>query len=74
MLVVLEVENQTLLLGVIAENFNGIILDGTLSNYDSFIDKLIIAKENGKKVKVSGIITNVGRAWKYVKKREKRNW
>lgn len=56
---------------VLAENFNGIILDGTLSNYDSFIDKLIIAKENGKKVKVSGIITNVGRAWKYVKKREK---
>src|SRR5690606_20266645 len=34
--------------GVLAENFDGIILDGTLSNYDSFIDKLIIAKENGK--------------------------
>ena len=57
--------------GVVAENFDGIILDGTLASYDSFVNKLFLAVKYGKKVKVAGIITNIRRAWNYTKKREK---
>ena len=54
----------------IAEDFNGIIMDGTLASYEHFIDRAIEAYNAGKKVEVYGIITDIERALDYVRIRE----
>lgn len=56
----------------IADNFNGIVMDGTLANYDKFIENVNKATQNGKRVEVSAILTDIERAWEYNLKRERK--
>jgi hypothetical protein len=57
---------------IISQDFDGIIMDGTLANYDHFVDRMNDAISAGKtEIQVSGVITDIERAWKYAIEREK---
>lgn len=55
----------------ISRGHDGIILDGTLANYDSAVRKIKQAEAAGKKVEVHGALTRIDTAWNFVQKRAK---
>ena len=58
-----------LVIDKIAKGFDGIIYDGTLSNYDSAVKKINQAIKAGKKIEIDTILPRLESAWKYVQKR-----
>jgi len=54
----------------IGRDFNGIIYDGTFSNFKSASSKIDEAIRAGKKVEVHGILPRIESAWKFVQKRK----
>lgn len=58
-----------LVLKRISDGFNGIVVDGTMSNYSSAIKKFNEVKNSGKKVEINAILPRIESAWKFVQKR-----
>lgn len=54
----------------IAEDFDGIIVDGTLAEYDAAVKKINQATSAGKQVEIDAILPRITSAWKFVQKRE----
>lgn len=57
---------------LIKKDFNGIVVDGTLANYDSFISKVNQAALHGKNSQINLVLPDIEKAWKYAQLREQR--
>ena len=64
-------KSEIILKNLSRENFRGIIVDGTLANYDDAIDNIGRSLDAGKQVEVRGIVTDFERAYDFVLQREK---
>lgn len=53
----------------IEKNFDGIIYDGTLADYDKAINKIKQATNAKKEVEINAILPRIGSAWKWSQKR-----
>jgi hypothetical protein len=58
-----------ILIPQMSKNFNGIILDGTGSKYESFASKLKQAIDTGKTPEIDAILPRIESAWKFAQKR-----
>lgn len=58
-----------ILLNNIAHDFDGIVLEGIMSNYDNAVSKLRQVKEAGKIPIISAILPRINNAWKFAQKR-----
>lgn len=52
------------------EGFKGVIYDGTLSDLESTLRNIELAKKAGRNIEIYAIISNPETAWYYIKKRE----
>ncbi len=58
------------LTSVIKQDFDGIIVDGTLAKFDHFLARLEEAGQYNKQVEINLILPDIKSAWRYVKVRE----
>ena len=63
-------KSEIILKQLVIENYQGIIVDGTLANYTQAVDNINRSLENGKTVELRAIITDLERAYDFVLKRE----
>lgn len=59
-----------LLLSRLTRDFDGIVVDGTLGNYEGTMKRIAMARKAGKKVEITAVLPRIESAWKFVQKRE----
>lgn len=64
-------KSEIILKNLKREEFQGIIVDGTLANYSDALDNIGRSLDAGKQVGIRGIVTDLERAYDFVLQREK---
>jgi len=59
-----------LVISRIQDDFDGIIVDGTLSDYESVKKKIKQIEDAGKEVRIYAVLPRIESAWKFVQKRK----